>query len=450
MCYGTGTVVLDLSSPATYAGQTGIVSATLDLGQQENELPPSTQVSFLSASGQLGVPSSVLAVHANTAIGSLLGGGIYPAAITIDHGATLTLAVGNPAIETQYYAGSITGDGGVTFTGDGGNRFPGSTEDGGLYEPGDFSYTYEGPTLIEGNTATGATVVALYVEQFGSIVNGSIPNSTITVAGGGELDLGPGSVVGPVIGAGGTIVPYPGAATSPDAGAASLTLHGGTRFLVSYAGPDAGTTSFLAVAGAVSLGGASLVATSGASLAPQGPVVVVSNRSDAGVAGTFATLPEGATFSASGGGLLKISYVGGDGNDITLEVPLIDAGSDAGPDVDAAGEGTGSDATSPIPDGGSDDSADAAVDANVLDATAASDAAPLDAGEIADGALSPDDGSIEAASSNASGCSCEMAGVGARSHGPGFTFELAFGVMALVAVRWRRPQRRTARPRPMR
>ncbi len=90
---GTGTVLLDLASPATYAGQTGIVSATLDLGVQPNPLPPSTQVAFMNP-GSLSTPS-VLAVHANAQIGGL-DGCIYPSLITIDHGAILTIALGNP------------------------------------------------------------------------------------------------------------------------------------------------------------------------------------------------------------------------------------------------------------------------------------------------------------------------------------------------------------------
>lgn len=420
---GTGTVLLALASPATYAGATQIVNATFDLGQKPNPLPPATQVMFGTAGS--GFPDSVLAVHANTEIRSLLGN---TGSITIDPGATLTIAVGTPALETQYYTGSITGDGGVTFTGDGGNRFPGSSEDGGTYL-GEFSYAHAGPTLIAGNPATAPTVVALYASQFGGLTNGSIPNSTVTVAAGGELDIGPGSVLGPTVGAGGTIVPYPGRAASSDAGAASLTLSADTTFRVVYAGLDAGTSSFLAVNGAVSLGGAHLVATSSPSLVAQGPVVVLANRGDAPVEGTFGGLPEGAIVSASGG-VLRISYVGGDGNDVTLEVPLEDAGTDG-----SVGD-AGLDATVGMPDAANIDDGAVASDANVPDATVAPDAATPDAGSLAETGVpsSGGDGAAQTPPPVAGGCGCAEAGGGDGSPGA----FLGFGAVALFAVRRRR------------
>ena len=244
-----------------------MTSGTLNLGPNENELPPTTQVQ-LSNMGAAS-PAAVLAVHANTAIGSLLGGYADAGTITIDPGAVLTVATGDSTYSTQYYAGAIVGDGGVTFTGNGGNRFPGSAEDGGPYVGYAFTYAYAGPTRVEGSVTAAPTVLALYDDQDSQVTSGWIPISPITVAAGGELDLGPGSVVGSLVGAGGTIVPYAGAASSDDAGAAALTLSADTTVRIVYAGPDAGT-SFLAVNGAISLGGATLNATSDPSLAPKG------------------------------------------------------------------------------------------------------------------------------------------------------------------------------------
>ena len=49
---------------------------------------------------------------------------------------------------------------------------------------------------------------------------------------------------------------------------------------------------------------------------------IINNEGGSAVSGTFAGLAEGAVFAA-GGQLYKISYVGGDGNDVTLtSVPL--------------------------------------------------------------------------------------------------------------------------------
>jgi MYXO-CTERM domain-containing protein len=322
----------------------------------------------------------------------------------------------------------------VTFTGDGGSAFPGTTLDGGDVA-GDFTYAYEGPTRIEGNPSTLPTVLALDPSQFGEQYNGSIPNSTITVAGGGELDLGAASAVGPVVGAGGTIVPYPGPATTPDAGAASLTLNADTKVRAVYAGPDAGT-SFLAVYGNVSLGNATLTATRAASLPPQGPVVMIANLSDAGVQGTFAGLPEGAVFAASGG-VLRISYVGGDGNDVTLEVPLLDGGTEGGLPSDAGEDGD-------IPDA-APDSMVGVTDANVpedgrapsdasTDATLPFEAGSPEAGPVADSAPPLEDGSLTPIEPPSGGCGCETAGAGGAS--PGALLGLA--AIAIVGLRRRR------------
>ena len=47
--------------------------------------------------------------------------------------------------------------------------------------------------------------------------------------------------------------------------------------------------------------------------------IIANDGSDA-VTGTFKDLPEGATFTNSDGGVYKISYKGGDGNDVTITV----------------------------------------------------------------------------------------------------------------------------------
>lgn len=49
---------------------------------------------------------------------------------------------------------------------------------------------------------------------------------------------------------------------------------------------------------------------------------IIDNRSDTDVEGTFRDLPEGATFAVSDG-VFKITYVGGDGNDVVLSVITI-------------------------------------------------------------------------------------------------------------------------------
>lgn len=54
---------------------------------------------------------------------------------------------------------------------------------------------------------------------------------------------------------------------------------------------------------------------------PTGTVMtIIDNQGNEAVKGTFEGLPEGATIKGPNGAVLKISYVGGDGNDVTLTV----------------------------------------------------------------------------------------------------------------------------------
>lgn len=56
-------------------------------------------------------------------------------------------------------------------------------------------------------------------------------------------------------------------------------------------------------------------------VAPAGTVfTIIDNKGSEAVRGTFKDLAEGATFEGPDGAVLKISYVGGDGNDVTLTV----------------------------------------------------------------------------------------------------------------------------------
>jgi|GEM_PF-239450 len=66
---------------------------------------------------------------------------------------------------------------------------------------------------------------------------------------------------------------------------------------------------------------------------------IINNLSKTSVDGTFANLPEGATFTVSGY-VFKISYIGGDGNDVTLTVQTVPATPDTGFGLAAAHPGT--------------------------------------------------------------------------------------------------------------
>jgi hypothetical protein len=77
----------------------------------------------------------------------------------------------------------------------------------------------------------------------------------------------------------------------------------------------------LVVAGTVNLGDATLQASAGYFQSNQVFKIIDNDGTDS-VTGTFSGLPEGATVSLNGS-IFTISYVGGDGNDVTLTAPTV-------------------------------------------------------------------------------------------------------------------------------
>ena len=77
----------------------------------------------------------------------------------------------------------------------------------------------------------------------------------------------------------------------------------------------------------VTLGDSTLraVAFSGISVKAGDQFMIIDNQGSNPVGGTFAGLAEGATFAFGDGGVLRISYVGGDGNDVVLTVVTVPA-----------------------------------------------------------------------------------------------------------------------------
>jgi hypothetical protein len=97
-----------------------------------------------------------------------------------------------------------------------------------------------------------------------------------------------------------------------------LTMAAGSTLDLELNGTTAGTQyDQVAVTGAVALGGATLSVSLG--FVPTGGEVftIIANDAVDPVVGTFAGLPEGSILIANGKSL-RISYAGGDGNDVTL------------------------------------------------------------------------------------------------------------------------------------
>lgn len=166
-------------------------------------------------------------------------------------------------------------------------------------------------------TLTGASTFSgtAQVDAGSLVVDGSfLPASTIAVAAGATL--GGSGTVGTVSVAG-TSVLAPG--TSPGIlHTGSVTLAPGATLRVEIAGTAPGTGhDRLDVTGAVTLTGATLDVQPSFTPAGGDSFVIVANDGTDAVVGTFATLAESTLFTA-GGRAFRISYVGGDGNDVAL------------------------------------------------------------------------------------------------------------------------------------
>ena len=176
----------------------------------------------------------------------------------------------------------------------------------------------DGVMIIEGTSSyTGTT----FVTAGKLLVNGDLTSSsTIDVQTGAVL--GGNGTLGPIV-VGPTSTFSPG--NSPDTiTVSSLTLSSGAGYLEELFGntPGNGTTGYdktIVTAGPVVLSNANLTVSLGGGYTPGAGDVftVIDNQSSSPVSGTFNGLAEGALVS-SGGSMFRISYVGGDGNDVTL------------------------------------------------------------------------------------------------------------------------------------
>jgi hypothetical protein len=265
--YTGGTIITDF---ATLPSTELIVAAT-------NALPPATTLN-LPGSAQLTIRQ-----HQQT-IARLDGQGTVKFESTANptQRAALVLA---PGAGIGVFTGKMTGDGILRHAG-----------------PGTHSFVVTGTDLL-GTAAIDQGIVNL---------TGTLPMD-VAIADGGELSLGD-ATVGPLTVSGRLSLASLGVA-SP-----SLTLtNGELRSVGIGSGPT--TPGRITVSGPVSLGDSALsINLSSCFVNPIGTVFTVVNKTTPGpVNGTFAGLLEGASFIA-GGCMLRISYAGGDGNDVTLTV----------------------------------------------------------------------------------------------------------------------------------
>ena len=95
--------------------------------------------------------------------------------------------------------------------------------------------------------------------------------------------------------------------------------------IFSISGPVAGTNYFpINVTGTVTLANARLAASLSSSFVPTvgQEFVVISNDDSDPISGTFSGMPEGTVITLNGA-QFRLSYIGGDGNDVTLTVTFV-------------------------------------------------------------------------------------------------------------------------------
>ncbi|TVS20446.1 MAG: hypothetical protein EA424_03935, partial [Planctomycetaceae bacterium] len=167
-------------------------------------------------------------------------------------------------------------------------------------------------TLSGANTYTGDTTVSDGI----LLVNGSTAaGSSVSIEDGASLG-GTGSVGGTVTAEdGGTVAP--GSSTGILA-TGSVAFESGSIFAVDINGTGVGTDyDQLDVTGTVDLDDANLDVTLGFTPEPGHSFTIINNDGADPVGGAFAGLPEGATLLVDAVPL-KVSYAGGDGNDVVV------------------------------------------------------------------------------------------------------------------------------------
>ena len=311
MNYG-GTIRFAGGSPNTYNGRTFVEGSTLWNTVSTLELRKSN--------GVVAIPGSLVIGNAtnppNHEIVRSFGDGQIAdgAAVTVNPSGFLDL---NGHIET---IGSLDGSGNVGL-------ILGSLTTGGNNADTTFSGVISGvgftPLIKEGTghmilTGTNTCSGKMIVNNGGLFVNG-FQNCGVQLNPNGKLH-GQGTV-GVITGAGGWAVPgdnlgFPGRG---QLNSASMNLDSTSDFNVDLGGTAAsGNYDRLRVAGTVTLGNATLHLTQSGLGKTNDQFVIIDNDGADAVVGTFNGLPEGSLLQLSSNQVFKISYSGGDGNDVVL------------------------------------------------------------------------------------------------------------------------------------
>jgi len=330
---GTAPVTLAGAAANDYTGFTAIegIAVTCSKVSANTAIPGS--VSVTGPGGKL-----ITTVNHSIAIASDL---------SVGEGATASLAGSNVLNKLVLKGGSLTAEngltlhtgieclasaltstlGGVMYVSSASMTLPWSVEDGAAEPDLSFSGTlhYAGAgtgTLIKSGPGTltvadnpAALVLQVQVRIDAGRVDwhknlsaGMPPGPGVTLNGGTLAGTGR---VSAVDSSGGGVLAPGGSPGTLFTGALALREHVTCAVELSPAGGDA-----VRVTGSVNCGSATL-AVSGHPPDYGAPLVIIDNDGTDAAGGVFAGLPEGASFPL-GGGMVQITYTGGDGNDVAL------------------------------------------------------------------------------------------------------------------------------------
>ncbi len=271
------TGVVELRGANSYTGTTVLSDNILRLVNGDDRIKSGNDI-VVNLNGRLDLNGQAQTFDSVTGSGAILVGG---GALTIGSGDS-----------SSAFGGTLSGAGSLTKTGAGTLTLSGTN-------------TFSGVTTVEAGTL---------------LVNGSHTGGGAYTVTGGTLG-GTGSITGALaVEAGGTVAPG-----APGASAGRLTvgatiLRGTLALDIGGTLPGAGYDQ-LAVSGTISIDGASLdVKLLNGYVPPDDvPFVVLANDGVEPIDGTFGGVPEGGVVRVEDI-LLRITYRGGDGNDVALQM----------------------------------------------------------------------------------------------------------------------------------
>ncbi|WP_020473898.1 Ig-like domain-containing protein, partial [Zavarzinella formosa] len=319
-------VIGTAASPVKVAGGNVIANTNLGntyvTGLSATNVTSTTQINTDGATGQTGATTTTLATTAgvltiNGATNNVNGG---PITLTGADGVVLAAQLGNSTAGAIAINGPLSGSGNIVL-GTGGltvTQNTDSTYDGVISGPRSATKAGTGNlTLTANNLHTLGTIVSAGTLTVGNTTGSATGTGPVTVADGALLS-GTGFSTGALTDSG-TVSPAGNAIGVLTTGSLSFGAAGTRTLAINLNGMNAGTDyDQLQVNGTVDLTGATLAVTTQTNFNPPVGTVLTILTNDGGDTVTpFTGLPQGGVITV-GARKYGISYIGGDGNDVTL------------------------------------------------------------------------------------------------------------------------------------